>query len=173
MGVGEYISVQSQRELLDFQDAFQRRQLREAPDQERAILEGIYRSRGFSSGEAAAFVDRVFAEPDHAVALLLHEEVGLDARSIGSPISAAVGSFLAFTLGALVPLVPYLLLSGQAAFVTSLGASLVALALLGYGISRLTRRPALFSAVRQVLLGGVAAAVTYGVGRLIGVSTAM
>ena len=72
-----------------------------------------------------------------------------------------------------MPLVPYLLLSGQAAFVTSLGASLVALALLGFGISRLTRRPALFSAVRQVLLGGVAAAVTYGVGRLIGVTTAM
>jgi vacuolar iron transporter family protein len=173
MGVGEYISVQSQRELLDFQDAFQRRQLREAPDQERAILEGIYRSRGFSAGDAAAFVDRVFAEPDHAVALLLHEEVGLDARSIGSPVSAAVGSFLAFTLGAIVPLVPYLLLSGEAAFVTSLGASLAALALLGYGISRLTRRPALFSAVRQVLLGGIAAAVTFGVGRLIGVSTAL
>jgi VIT1/CCC1 family predicted Fe2+/Mn2+ transporter len=173
MGVGEYISVQSQRELLDFQDSFQRRQLREAPDQERAILEEIYRSRGFSSREAAAFVDRVFAEPEHAVALLLHEEVGLDARSIGSPLSAAIGSFLAFTLGALVPLVPYLLLSGQAAFVTSLGASLAALALLGYGISRLTRRSALFSSVRQVLLGGTAAAVTYAVGRLIGVSTGM
>ncbi len=172
MGVGEYISVQSQRELLAFQDDFQRRQLREAPDQERVILERIYRSRGFTAGEAAQFVDRVFADPEHAVALLLHEEVGLDARSIGSPISAAIGSFLAFTLGALVPLVPYLLLSGQAAFVTSLGASLIALALLGYGISRLTRRPALFSALRQVALGGIAAAVTYGVGRLIGVATA-
>jgi vacuolar iron transporter family protein len=171
MGVGEYISVQSQRELLDFQEAFQRRQLLEAPDQERAILERIYRSRGFSSDEAAAFVDRVFADPDHAVSLLLHEEVGLDARSIGSPVKAAIGSFLAFTLGAIVPLVPYLLLSGQAAFLTSLGASLAALALLGFGISRLTRRPALYSALRQVVLGGIAAAVTYGVGRLIGVET--
>jgi vacuolar iron transporter family protein len=172
MGVGEYISVQSQRELLAFQDGFQRRQLREAPDQERVILERIYRSRGFTAEEASVFADRVFADPEHAVALLLHEEVGLDARSIGSPISAAIGSFLAFTLGALVPLVPYLLLSGSAAFVTSLGASLAALALLGYGISRLTRRPAVFSALRQVALGGIAAAVTYGVGRLIGVATA-
>jgi len=171
MGVGEYISVQSQRELLMFQDAFQRRQLREAPDQERAILEGIYRSRGFSPAEAEAFVDRVFADPEHAVSLLLHEEVGLDARSIGSPISAAIGSFFAFTLGAIIPLVPYLILSGTAAFAASLGASLLALALLGFGISRLTRRPALFSAVRQVLLGGIAAAVTYGVGRMIGVET--
>jgi VIT1/CCC1 family predicted Fe2+/Mn2+ transporter len=170
MGVGEYISVQSQRELLAFQDEFQRRQLREAPDQERVILERIYRSRGFTAEEASRFVDRVFADPEHAVTLLLHEEVGLDARSIGSPVSAAIGSFLAFTLGALVPLVPYLLLSGSAAFVTSLGASLAALALLGYGISRLTRRPALFSALRQVALGGIAAGVTYGVGRLIGVA---
>ena len=170
MGVGEYISVQSQRELLAFQDEFQRRQLREAPEQERLILERIYRSRGFPAADATAFVDRVFADPEHAVALLLHEEVGLDARSIGSPISAAVGSFLAFTLGALVPLIPYLLLSGETAFFTSLGVSLAALALLGYGISRLTRRSAAFSAIRQVVLGGIAAAVTFGVGRLIGVS---
>jgi VIT1/CCC1 family predicted Fe2+/Mn2+ transporter len=98
--------------------------------------------------------------------------VGLDARSIGSPWSAAVGSFLAFTLGALVPLIPYLLFSGALAFGLSLGCSLAALALLGFGISRLTHRPALYSSLRQVLLGGVAAAVTYGVGTLIGVQTA-
>ena len=168
MGVGEYISVQSQQELLAHQTTFQRRQLRETPDQERAILSGIYCSRGFTPDEADHFVDRVFADPDHAVSLLLHEEVGLDARSIGSPWSAAVGSFLAFTLGALVPLVPYLLLSSQAAFSVSLGVSLAALAFLGYGISRLTHRPALYSAVRQVALGGVAAAVTYAVGAFVG-----
>lgn len=171
MGVGEYISVQSQQELLAHQTAFQRRQLRETPDQERAILSGIYRSRGFTPDEADHFVDRVFADPDHAVSLLLHEEVGLDARSIGSPWSAAIGSFLAFTLGALVPLVPYLLLSGAAAFGISLGVSLAALAFLGYGISRLTHRSALYSSVRQVALGGVAAAVTYAVGTVVGVRT--
>lgn len=168
MGVGEYVSVQSQQELLAFQTDFQRRQLRDEPDQERRILEGIYRERGFTAEEAALFVDRVFADPDHAVSLLLHEEVGLDARSIGSPLGAAVGSFIAFTIGALVPLVPFLLLSGSTAFVTSIVASLAALALLGFGISRLTHRPALFSSVRQVLLGGVAAAVTFGVGMLVG-----
>jgi VIT1/CCC1 family predicted Fe2+/Mn2+ transporter len=170
MGVGEYVSVQSQQELLAYQVEFQRRQLRDDPDQERRILEGIYRDRGFTAEEATHFVDRVFADPEHAVSLLLHEEVGLDARSIGSPLGAAVGSFIAFTIGALVPLIPFLLLSGTTAFVTSIVASLVALALLGYGISRLTHRPALFSSVRQVMLGGVAAAVTFGVGMLVGVN---
>jgi len=169
MGVGEYVSVQSQRELLEYQVAFQRKQLREAPEQERAILARTYRERGFSDEEAAHFVDAVFDEPDHAVRLLIFEEVGLDDRSIGSPIAAAVGSFVAFTLGAFIPLLPYLLSSGQPAMVGSLGASLAALALLGFGISRLTRRSPLFTAARQVLLGGVAAAITYAVGGFVGV----
>ena len=170
MGVGEYISVQSQRELLHYQIAFQRKQLREAPDQERRILRDIYRDRGFSEAEATRFVDVVFEEPDEAVRLLIFEEVGMDERSIGSPLAAAVGSFLAFTAGAIVPLVPYLLLVGQAAFVASLVTSLVALAGLGIGIARLTRRPAWYGATRQVLLGGVAAAVTYAVGGVVGVA---
>jgi VIT1/CCC1 family predicted Fe2+/Mn2+ transporter len=169
MGVGEYISVQSQRELLDYQIAFQRKQLREAPEQERRILAGIYTERGFSDEEAQRFVDAVFEEPEHAVRLLIFEEVGLDARSIGSPLAAAIGSFIAFTAGAFIPLVPYLLASGPPAFAASLIVSLVALALLGTGIAVLTRRPAWYGAVRQVLLGGIAAAVTYVVGLLIGV----
>lgn len=172
MGVGEYISVRSQQELLEYQEAFERRQLRETPEQERRILKEAYRARGLTDEEAEHFVTRVFSEPEHAVSLLLHEEVGLDARSIGSPWAAAMGSFAAFTLGAAVPLVPYLLWSGTLAFWASLAASLVALSLLGYGISRLTHRPALYSSVRQVCLGGLAAAVTYGVGVLIGAAAA-
>lgn len=169
MGVGEYISVQSQRELLDYQIAFQRKQLREVPEQERAILARIYTERGFSVAEARRFVDAVFDEPDHAVRLLIFEEVGLDIRSIGSPVGAAIGSFGAFTVGASVPVLPYLVASGQAAFGASLIASLAALALLGIGIALLTRRRLAFGAVRQVLLGGVAAAITFAVGQLVGV----
>lgn len=169
MGVGEYVSVQSQRELLDYQIAFQRKQLREAPEQERAILAGLYLERGFSQEEADRFVDAVFDEPDHAVRLLIFEEVGLDARSIGSPIAAAAGSFVAFTVGAFVPLLPYLLAAGTPAFVVSLALSLAALALLGAGIAALTRRAAWYGALRQVLLGGIAACVTYVVGLAIGV----
>ena len=169
MGVGEYVSVQSQRELLDFQEAFQRKQLREAPEQERAILVRSYVDRGLGEVEATRFADALLRDHDHAARLLIFEEVGLDDRSIGSPIQAAVGSFIAFTMGALVPLLPFLVAAGQPAFVTSLAASLGALALLGIGIARLTRRPAWYGAARQVLLGGVAAAVTFGVGTLVGV----
>ncbi len=170
MGVGEYISVQSQRELLEYQVAFQRKQLRDAPEQERAILAAAYVERGFSGAEAERFVDAVFDDHDHAVRLLIFEEVGLDERSIGSPLAAAGGSFLAFTVGAFVPLLPYLVLVGNAAFGGSLGLSLAALALLGAGIAILTRRPLAYGAIRQVLLGGAAAAVTYGVGTLLGVT---
>jgi VIT1/CCC1 family predicted Fe2+/Mn2+ transporter len=168
MGVGEYISVQSQRELLDYQLAFQRRQLRDTPDQERRILIEIYRDRGFTEEEAAHFADRLFADDDHATRLMIFEEVGLDARSIGSPMQAGVGSFLAFTLGAAIPLIPYLLASGAMAFYTSLAVSLAALFLLGIGISSFTHRSPIFSGTRQVLLGGIAAAVTYAVGSAIG-----
>lgn len=170
MGVGEYISVQSQRELLDYQVAFQRKQLREAPEQERRILCGIYTERGFSDEDAARFVDSVFDDPDHAVRLLIFEEVGLDVRSIGSPLAAAIGSFIAFTAGAFVPLLPYLVAAGAPAFMGSLVVSLAALALLGAAIAMLTRRSTWYGMLRQVLLGGVAAAFTFGVGRLIGVN---
>jgi VIT1/CCC1 family predicted Fe2+/Mn2+ transporter len=168
MGVGEYISVQSQRELLEFQVAFQRKQLREAPDQERAILTRIYTERGFTQHQAEEFADAVFDDDDHAVRLLIFEEVGLDERSIGSPLAAAVGSFIAFTAGAFIPLLPFLLTVGSPAFFGSIIVSLAALALLGIGIARLTRRPMLLGAARQMLLGGVAAAVTYGVGLVVG-----
>jgi VIT1/CCC1 family predicted Fe2+/Mn2+ transporter len=171
MGVGEYISVQSQRELLDFQIAFQRKQLREAPEQEHGILARIYEERGFAKDQAEAFARAVIDDPEHAVRLLIFEEVGLDERSIGSPLSAAVGSFIAFTLGALVPLIPFLLASGDTAFFGSIGVSIVALAILGTGIARLTRQQVLYCAVRQMLLGGAAALVTFGVGRFIGVQT--
>lgn len=169
MGVGEYISVQSQRELLEYQLRFQRHQLETVPDQERRILAEIYRERGLSQPEADHFVESIFEDFESATRLLIFEEVGLDERSIGSAWSAAVGSFAAFTIGAAVPLIPYLVAGGAAAFFSSLGFSLLALFSLGLGISRLTRRAPLPTAVRQMLLGGIAAAVTYGVGTLIGV----
>lgn len=168
MAVGEYVSVQSQRELLDYQLEFQHLQLREAPEQERRILTNIYIGRGFEPDEARRFVDRIFEQPEQAARLLIFEEVGLDARSIGSPLTAGFSSFLAFTLGAAIPLAPYLLLEGSTAFYLSIAASLVALFALGLGISRLTHRSPLRTALRQLVLGAVAAAVTYGVGTLLG-----
>jgi VIT1/CCC1 family predicted Fe2+/Mn2+ transporter len=168
MAVGEYISVQSQRELLEYQVEFERRQLAETPDLEHEILVGIYMGRGLSREEASPFADRMFADPQRALETLVREEVGLDPRAIGSPVTAAAGSFVAFTLGALVPVVPYLIGSGPGAFWASLLASLAALFLLGLGVSQFTHRHPIRSGARQLLLGLVAAVVTYAVGSLLG-----
>jgi vacuolar iron transporter family protein len=170
MAVGEYISVKSQRELLEYQVAFQREQLETAPDHERGILVGIYVGRGFSRDEASQIADRMFADPARALDALVREEIGLDPRVIGSPMGAAIGSFLAFTLGAIIPVVPYLVGSGGVAFWTSLVASLAGLFLLGMGVSQFTHRSRLRTGVRQLLLGLAAAVVTFAVGTLLGAS---
>ena len=170
MAVGEYISVRSQRELLEYQIAFERRQLLETPEEEHEILVGIYVERGLDREEARYFADRMFADKDRALAALVREEIGLDPRVIGSPMSAAIGSFLAFTLGALVPVVPYLVASGAVAFWVSLVASLAGLFLLGIGVSQFTHRSPLRTGTRQLLLGLAAAVVTFGVGTALGAS---
>ncbi|HEX5147791.1 MAG TPA: VIT1/CCC1 transporter family protein, partial [Candidatus Limnocylindrales bacterium] len=154
--------------LLEYQIAFERRQLEATPEAERDILVDIYVDRGFPREEARSIAERMFAEPARALDALVREEIGLDPRVIGSPWTAAIGSFLAFTLGALVPVVPYLLASGAAAFWVSLLASLAGLFLLGVGVSQITRRAPLRAGVRQLLLGLAAAGVTYAVGTLIG-----
>jgi VIT1/CCC1 family predicted Fe2+/Mn2+ transporter len=168
MAVGEYISVQSQRELLEYQVEFERTQLRETPQQEYDILVGIYMGRGLDRDEAKQFADRMFADPQRALDTLVREEVGLDPRAIGSPTSAAIGSFIAFTLGAFVPVLPFLIGTGPVALWAALLLSLASLFLLGLGVSVFTHRHPIRSGVRQLLLGLVAALVTYAVGTLLG-----
>jgi VIT1/CCC1 family predicted Fe2+/Mn2+ transporter len=168
MAVGEYVSVRSQHELLEYQVELQRDQLRETPDQERAILVEIYAAKGLSRAEANLIVERILANPEQALDTFVVEEIGLSAETMGSPITAAVGSLLAFAVGASVPLVPYLLLTGAAAFTLSMAGTLIALFLVGLGVSRLTHRQPVRSGLRQAALGLLAAAVTYGVGTLLG-----
>jgi VIT1/CCC1 family predicted Fe2+/Mn2+ transporter len=168
MAVGEYVSVRSQHELFESQHRLQERQLREDEAGERAILEGIYRERGFTPDEARTVVATLFATPDRALEAMLRDEVGLDPRAIGGPWAAAASSFVAFVSGAIIPLLPFLLLSGTPAFVGSVALSLAALFLLGLGVSFLTQRPPIRCGLRQLALGGVAALVTYLIGQAIG-----
>ena len=168
MAVGEYISVRSQHELFDAQRRLQVEQLRVDEAGERAILEGIYRERGFSGEEARSIVGTLFATPERALDSMMRDEVGLDPKNIGGPWAAAISSFLAFTAGALIPLVPFLLLTGQPAFAGSVVVSLVALFLLGLGVSFLTGRPPIPSGLRQLGLGGIAALITFLIGQAIG-----
>lgn len=168
MAVGEYISVRSQHELFESQHRLQARQLKEDEAGERAILEGIYRERGFTPEESRSIVSTLFATPDRALEAMLRDEVGLDPRAIGGPWAAAGSSFVAFVSGAIIPLLPFLLVSGMPAFVASVGLSLTALFLLGLGVSFLTERPPVRCGLRQLALGGAAALVTYIIGQAIG-----
>ena len=170
MAAGEYVSMQSQRELFERQIALERAELEAMPQEEEAELAGVYRAKGFSATEAAAIAARMFQDPEHALDTLVREELGLDPDELGSPWGAAAGSFAAFAVGALVPVLPYMVAVGSQAFVLSLGLSIAALFAVGVGVSLLTGRSPLFSGGRQVLIGAAAATVTYLVGSAIGVS---
>jgi VIT1/CCC1 family predicted Fe2+/Mn2+ transporter len=110
--------------------------------------------------------------PEIALDTLVREELGLDPGELGSPWGASIGSFLAFGIGALVPVLPFLFADASAPFVVASGAlSSVALFAVGAAVSLFTGKSMLYSGARQVGLGAAAAAITFGIGRLIGVST--
>jgi VIT1/CCC1 family predicted Fe2+/Mn2+ transporter len=142
------------------------------PQEEKAELAAVYRGKGFTESEAAAIADRMFLDPEHALDTLVREELGLDPDELGSPWGAAAGSFVAFAIGAAIPVLPYILIAGSSAFFAAIGLSAAALFAVGAGVSLLTGRSAVYSGGRQVLIGAAAATVTYLVGLAIGVSVA-
>jgi VIT1/CCC1 family predicted Fe2+/Mn2+ transporter len=170
MAAGEYISMQSQRELFERQIALERAELEAMPEEEEAEMAAIYRAKGFRDDEAKAIAHRLFENPERALEQLIREELGLDPDELGSPFGAAFGSFVAFAAGAFVPVLPYLLGGGTGAFVAAIALSLIALFAVGGGVSLLTGRGVLFSGARQVAIGAAAAIVTFVVGTAIGVS---
>jgi vacuolar iron transporter family protein len=173
MAMGEFISVRSQREILDYQVNLQRHQLREDPSSEAAILRDIYRSRGLSQREAELIVERIMADHETAVETFVREEIGLSEQTMGSPLSAGASSFFAFSMGAVVPVIPYVLATGATAFWGALVLAMIALFGVGAAVSTLTHRPPLLVGARQVGLGLAAALVTYGIGSLLGRATGL
>ncbi|MFL5645827.1 MAG: VIT1/CCC1 transporter family protein [Chloroflexota bacterium] len=172
MAAGEYISMQSQRELFERQIALERAEMEAMPEEEEAELAASYRAKGFSHDEAARIAHRIFEDPDTALDMLVREELGLDPDQLGSPWGAAAGSFVAFAIGAVIPVIPYLFGGGQAVLFVSLGLSLIALFAVGAAVSLLTGRGLIFSGFRQLGIGLAAALVTYAIGSIIGVAAA-
>ncbi|HKB29135.1 MAG TPA: VIT1/CCC1 transporter family protein [Candidatus Limnocylindrales bacterium] len=172
MAAGEYISMQSQRELFERQIALERAEMEAMPEEEEAELAASYRAKGFAPDEAARIAHRIFQDPENALDMLVREELGLDPDQLGSAWGAAGGSFVAFALGAVVPVIPYLFGGGTTALLASLALSLAALFAVGAAVSLLTGRGLLFSGVRQLGIGLAAALVTYLIGSLIGVTAA-
>ncbi|MDX6311738.1 MAG: vacuolar iron transporter family protein [Streptomyces sp.] len=170
MAAGEFVSMSSQREMYEREISLEARELEENPEEEQAELVLLYRAKGLGRAEAEDVAEQIMADRTVALDTLAREELGLDPDALGSPWSAAASSLLAFALGAFVVVLPYLIGSGTAALLTAIGLAVLAMFAVGAGIGALNGRSVVRSGVRQVLVGALAAAVTYGVGRLIGTS---
>ena len=169
MAMGEWVSVQSARELAGHQLEIEAREIEEIPDEEREELALIYEAKGLAAGAARELASRQIDDRSTALDTLAREELGLDPEELGgSPVVAAATSFVLFSIGAIVPVLSYFFLSGTAAVLVSAGLSAAGLFAIGALITVFTGRGALFSGGRQVVIGGAAAAVTYLVGHLIG-----
>lgn len=171
MALGEWVSVKSARELAERELAIEKREVAENPAEEREELQLIYESKGLGAREARALSSTLMKDEKTALDALSREELGIDPQELGgSPWTAAVTSFLLFAVGAIVPVLPFLFFGDRRATFASVAAGGVGLFTIGIGISVITGRSMLWTALRQLLLGFAAAAVTYGIGRLIGVA---
>lgn len=166
MGTGEYISVTNQNELVHAEVALERQMLARFPAAEQEELAGYFRDYGADPDTAARMAAAVSADPGTALRVHTREELGVDPSDLPSPLLAGVASLLAFSVGALVPLLPWLV--GVPVLAATLALTAVALVAGGMVVGRLTGRPVFRSGVRQLALGGLAVAVTFGVGHLIG-----
>lgn len=166
MATGEFTSVSSQRELTQAEIEIERRELARNPEEELRELTLIYEAKGLRPELAAEVAHEITAKPDVAWRVHVREELGVDPDDLPSPWTAAVSSFAAFALGALVPLLPFI--AGASSVLPALIISAIALLLTGGIIARLTGRAVWYGGGRQLLLGGVSAAVTFGVGSLVG-----
>jgi vacuolar iron transporter family protein len=171
MAAGEYVSMQAQRELLQRELEVEREAIEKSPAAEQGELVAIYERRGLTRPFANQLAAMMMADPKTALETHAREELGIDPASLGSPVVAAVSSFATFALGALLPLIPWLLTHGNGALVGSIVIGAVAAIGVGATLGVLTGRSVLKSAVRQILVAAVAAAVTYGVGRAVGAAT--
>jgi vacuolar iron transporter family protein len=173
MALGEWLSVQSSRELYQREIQTEAQELATVPEEEEEELALIYQAKGLPEDQARALAQRLIANREEALDTLAREELGVDPEQLGgSAWEAAITSFVLFALGAVVPLAPFMVLAGPKAVAASLSASAVALFVIGAGITLLTRRGLMYTGLRQVLFGLAAAALTFGIGRLIGVSLA-
>jgi vacuolar iron transporter family protein len=165
MGTGEYISVTNQNELVHAEVATERRMHARFPAAEEAELADTFRGYGADPDTASRMAHAVSRDPDTALRLHTREELGIDPFALPSALVAGLSSLMAFSAGALIPLLPYL--AGLNSLAAALGITAVALTAGGMVVGRLTGRPLLRSGLRQLVLGGVAIAVTYTVGHLI------
>ncbi|HUD35821.1 MAG TPA: VIT1/CCC1 transporter family protein [Streptosporangiaceae bacterium] len=166
MATGEYVSVSSQNELIGAEVSKERHELEHNPEGERRELAAVFRHRGVDADLADRVARQVSKSPEEALRMHVREELGVDHHELPSPYVAAGASLVTFAVGALIPLLPYLL------GFSSLPAALILAGIFAFAggglVSRVTNRPFWFGALRQLLLAAAAAGLTYAIGTAIG-----
>ena len=171
MALGEWLSVQSSRELYENQLRTEAEEIETAPEEEAEELALIYEARGIPPESARALASQIMSNKETALDTLAREELGIDPSELGgSAWEAAITSFVLFALGAIIPVSPFIFTGGMPAVYISIGLSAIGLFGLGAAITLFTGKPVWKSGMRMVVFGLLAAAVTFGIGRLIGVS---
>jgi len=171
MALGEWISVHSSKELFENQMQLEMEELENNPEGEELELALIYQSKGIPEDEAKRMAKEIILDIDHAHEVLIKEELGINKEDLkGSAMEAAITSFLLFSIGAIIPVIPFFFIGGMQAVIFSTVLSAFGLFLIGASITLFTGKNVWYSGFRQVIFGLAAAAVTFGIGKLIGVS---
>jgi predicted membrane protein (TIGR00267 family) len=171
MSLGEWISVKSSQELYENQMQIEMEELETNPEGEMKELALIYIAKGIPEDQAQQMASEIMKDKSLAHDVLVREELGINAEELkGSAVQAAVYSFILFAIGAIIPVFPFMFTDGIKAVILSVGLSAAGLFLIGAAITLFTGKNVWFSGIRQVLFGLAAAAITFGIGKLIGVS---
>ena len=172
MAAGEYVSMKAQNELIERELAIERESLKNNPKMELRELQAIYVNRGIDEDKALDLAEAVHADLDVALEVHAREELGVNPDDIGEPVAAAVSSFIAFAIGAILPLIPWFLATGTVAMVASVVVGLVASAIVGVALAVFTERSPFRTALRQVSWAAGACIITFVIGSLLGVTVA-
>lgn len=173
MALGEWISVKSSQELHENQMQLEMDELETNPEGEQKELALIYMAKGIPEDQANEMAAEIMLDKNHAHQILVKEELGINEEELkGSAMEAAIYSFILFAIGAVIPVIPFMFTSGTTAIVISVISSAAGLFLIGAAITLFTGKSIWFSGFRQVIFGLIAAAITFGIGKLIGISLA-
>ena len=171
MALGEWISVKSSQELYENQMSIEMDEIENNPEGEIKELVLIYMAKGIPEDHAKVMAEEIMKDKFHAHEVLVKEELGINPEELkGSAVEAAVYSFMMFTVGGIIPVVPFIFLTGFHAILLSIVLSAIGLFLIGGAITLFTGKNLWYSGFRQVLFGLIAAAITFGIGRIIGIS---
>ena len=168
MGSGEYLSMRAQKELLEYEIEVERQALEDDPRGEQRELRQIFIDRGIEADLAERLSKDLMRDPDLALRTHTREELGIDPSATGSPWLAAISSFFLFVLGAIIPLVPWLVTTAGNPILWSIVLGVLGALVVGGLIGWYTRRGVVYCALRQLVIATLAAGVTFGIGRLVG-----